>query len=148
MCCRRRAVSSAPFFRCFGSCVVCLSFSHVFSYFLLCYLFVVFRSLPVMGTLSSGDRTTFFVRYSELVPFSFVLYVSRAPDFSTRVSFSASPLGEVRKAPGFLTVSRALLKDLPGEIYLSILPSPIVATSRQHVLSSDSTTLTDASGPL
>ena len=81
--------------------MIYLSFSRIFSCFLLYCLFIIFESLPIAKALSDKSEAAFFIQCSRLIPFSFILCISHTPSFSAEISFSTSPLKRIHGTPNF-----------------------------------------------
>ncbi len=116
--------------------MIYLSFSRIFSCFLLYCLFIIFESLPIVKALSDKSEAAFFIQCSRLIPFSFILCISHTPSFSAEISFSTSPLKRIHGTPNFLAMSETLLGSLPNRVCLSVLPSPVITASERRILSS------------
>ena len=128
--------------------MIYLSFSRIFSCFLLYCLFIIFESLPIVKALSDKSEAAFFIQCSRLIPFSFILCISHTPSFSAEISFSTSPLKRIHGTPNFLAMSETLLGSLPNRVCLSVLPSPVITASERRILSSSDAALASTSNPL
>ena len=128
--------------------MIYLSFSRIFSCFLLYCLFIIFESLPIAKALSDKSEAAFFIQCSRLIPFSFILCISHTPSSSAEISFSTSPLKRIHGTPNFSAMSETLLGSLPNRVCLSVLPSPVITASERRILSSSDAALASTSNPL
>lgn len=127
--------------------MIYLSFSRIFSCFLLYCLFIILSLCLSQKLFRTKARRRFSYNAQGLYRFLYFMYFAYSEFLGGNIVFDVAAQKDTRNTE-FSAMSETLLGSLPNRVCLSVLPSPVITASERRILSSSDAALASTSNPL